>query len=164
MPLPMLKALLAPLPQLASIIVGLEGEPLCHPHFFEALDIMSSRTESLCIVSNGSLIDRQIATRLAAYPVGTFVLSIDAGDDASYRLFRKGGELRSFKKNGTALAEQLGDRLWLHAVLFAENLDSLATLPDVAMPTRRPATPPERLRNFIVKTLSISPAKGPFQA
>lgn len=77
---------------------GLEGEPLRHPHFFDALDVMSSRTDSLCIVSNGSLIDRQIATRLAAYPVGTFVLSIDAGDETTYRLIRKGGELRSFKK------------------------------------------------------------------
>lgn len=70
---------------------------------------MSSRTDSLCIVSNGSLIDRQIATRIAAYPVGTFVLSIDAGDEVTYRLIRKGGERRSFPKNGAARAEQLGD-------------------------------------------------------
>lgn len=132
MPLPMLKALLAPLPQLASIIVGLEGEPLCHPHFFEALDSMATRTDCLCIVSNGSLIGREIATRLAAYPVGAFVLSIDAGDETTYRRFRKGGELRSFKRNGAILAEQLGDRLRLHAVLFAENLKSLASLPDIA--------------------------------
>lgn len=132
MPLPALKALLAPLPRLASILIGLEGEPFCHPQFFDALDIMAANTDSLSIVSNGSLINHEICKRLSDYPIGSFALSIDAGDEANYRRFRKGGELRTFKKNGATLAEQLGNVVCLHAVIFAENLDSLPLLPDVA--------------------------------
>lgn len=132
MSLSMLKTLISPLPQLASIIVGLEGEPFCHPHFFEALDLMATRTNNLRIVSNGSLISPGVARQLSAYPIGSVVLSIDAGDEATYRRFRKGGDLRNFKRIGATLAEQLGDRLLLHAVLFAENLNSLASLPDIA--------------------------------
>lgn len=132
MPLPLLKSLLEPLPQLASICIGLEGEPFCHPRLFDALDMVAAHADCLNIVSNGSLVDGEAAERLCRYPLGSLALSIDAGDEAAYRRFRQGGELRVFMKHGATLAGRLGPRMCLHTVVFAENLDSLARLPDVA--------------------------------
>ena len=132
MPLPLLKSLLAPLPQLASVCIGLEGEPFCHPRLFEALDMVASHADCLNLVSNGSLVNGETAERLCRYPLGSLALSIDAGDEAAYRRFRQGGDLRVFMKNGARLAGRLGPRVCLHTVVFAENLDSLARLPEVA--------------------------------
>lgn len=132
MPLPLLKSLLTPLPQLASISIGLEGEPFCHPCFFDALDIMSAHADQLNIISNGSLLDVESCKRLSEYPIGSFALSIDAGDEAAYRRFRKGGELGIFQTNGATLVEQLGDRVGFHTVIFAENTESLTRLPELA--------------------------------
>lgn len=132
MPLPLLEALLAPLPRLTSIVIGLEGEPLCHPRLFDALDCMATRADRLSLISNGSLLDAETCKRLSGYPIGFFALSIDAGDDIAYRHFRKGGELATFRKNGRALVERLGERVCLHAVVFAENMESLSRLPEVA--------------------------------
>lgn len=132
MPLSLLKSLLDPLPQLASVCIGLEGEPFCHPRLFEALDMVAAHADCLNIVSNGSLVDGEAAERLCRYPLGSLALSIDAGDEVSYRRFRQGGELRVFMKNGARLAGRLGPLVCLHTVVFAENLDSLARLPDVA--------------------------------
>lgn len=132
MPLPLLKSLLGTLPHLASVCIGLEGEPFCHPRLFDALDMVAAQADCLNIVSNGSLVDGEAAERLCRYPLGSLALSIDAGDEAAYRRFRQGGELRVFMKHGATLAGRLGPRVCLHTVVFAENLDSLARLPDVA--------------------------------
>lgn len=163
MPLPLLKSLLAPLPQLASVCIGLEGEPFCHPRIFDALDMVAAHADCLNIVSNGSLVDGEAAERLCRYPLASLALSIDAGDEAAYRRFRQGGELRVFMKNGARLAGRLGPRVCLHTVVFAKNLDSLARLPDVAAEMGVSSISLQQLRPTAgSRQRNVHPAKGEF--
>lgn len=129
MPLPLLKSILQPLPQLANICIGLEGEPFCHPQFFKALDICENKADNLIIVSNGSLITRKIAQSLANYPIGKLILSIDAPDEITYRYFRRGGSLKTFLKNASILVDILGETIQFHVVVFEENIHVISHLP-----------------------------------
>ncbi|UTF51821.1 radical SAM protein [Desulfomicrobium sp. ZS1] len=132
MPLSLLDAILNQLPTLANITVGLEGEPFCHPSIFQALDMMAQKSDRISIVSNGSLLTPSVCRTLSAYPITLFALSIDAADTAAYAKFRVGGNLQTFKKHGACLAEYFGDAVRLHTVMFAENLDSIFQMPQVA--------------------------------
>lgn len=132
MPLSLLGSILKQLPTLANITVGLEGEPFCHPQVFQALDLMAKKSDSISIVSNGSLLTNAICRTLSGYPITLVALSIDAADTKAYAKFRTGGNLQTFKKNGSYLAEYLGNAVRLHTVMFSENLDSITQMPQVA--------------------------------
>lgn len=132
MPLSLLDTILKQLPTLANITVGLEGEPFCHPQVFQALDLMAQKSDSLSIVSNGSLLSNAVCRKLAGYPISLLALSIDAADAEAYAKFRAGGNLQTFQKNGSCLAEYLGNAVRLHTVMFSENLDSIIQMPQLA--------------------------------
>ncbi len=132
MPLGLLEKIMGDMPRLASIIIGLEGEPFLHPRIFDALDILASRADGLTLVSNGSMLTGEICGHLARYPVREFALSIDAGSPEAYAKFRRGGNLAAFMANGTRLVERMGAAVRLHATVFAENLPFLDSIPKVA--------------------------------
>lgn len=61
-----------------TIILG-GGEPLCWPHFFRLIE--SHRWCTFIVYTNGTLIDRRVAERLARAPHVVMAVSID-GDEA----------------------------------------------------------------------------------
>lgn len=132
MPLQMLADILKLLPRLNAVVIGLEGEPFCHPDIFEALDIITSHTGHINIVSNISLINKSICQRLQEYPISCFTISCDAADSKNYEAFRKGGSFNKFIKNAALVSDYFKEACMLHSVVFQENLISLENIPTLA--------------------------------
>lgn len=57
------------------------GEPLCNPHFFEILDLIQKDSDriSFCILTNGTLITREIAEKIASYHPQYVQVSLEGG-------------------------------------------------------------------------------------
>lgn len=132
MPLELLRNTINVMPKLRSIILGLEGEPLCYPWLIEALDIIKTKTDSIQIVSNGSLITKEFCLYIKDYPISRIALSIDADNEAAYSIFRKGGNLLTFIKNCKMLVDSWEGNIIFHSVIFNENLQFLSGLPSLA--------------------------------
>ncbi len=132
MPLKLLSSIIEHMPILANVIIGLEGEPFCYPHIFQALDIIATKADTISLVSNASLLTKSVCDSLKPYPISLFALSIDADNDVLYEKFRLGGKLDIFKKHGAYLAQCLGDVVRLHTVIFTENIEGVAMMPKFA--------------------------------
>lgn len=131
MDLALLAKILKPLPRLARIIIGLEGEPLLHTQFFKAIQLMAGHADQLLLITNGSLLNEEYSKFLLQFSVPYLLLSIDAADEKNYARFRKGGSLDQFLRN-VDMALSLGHKAVLHATVFRENLESLLDLPALA--------------------------------
>lgn len=133
MPISLLQNVLKDMPHLASILIGLEGEPLLHKQIFQAFDIMSQYTDSLILFTNGSRLTSSMCHTLNSYPVRKIFLSIDAADDEGYSKYRSGGTLDLFKRHAESAVQILGsEKIQLHATVFHDNLISVQGLPKLA--------------------------------
>lgn len=132
MPLALLEQAMNAMPRLGSVILGLEGEPLCYPWLMEALDIIRLKTDNIQFVSNGSLVTERFCQSLKEYPVSVFALSIDADNESSYAKFRTGGNLETFMQSCKMLVDKWGGNIIFHSVIFNENISCLAGLPALA--------------------------------
>lgn len=132
MPLYLLERILADMPILDRVVIGLEGEPFCYPYFFQALDIIRPKTDSFALVSNGSLLTKERCRRLEEYPVSSLSLSIDAADALTYARLRSGGDFTTFKKHAAQTVHHLGKIVSLHTVIFAENSHTVPDMPQLA--------------------------------
>lgn len=130
MPLSLLRRILTALPDLAGIIVGLEGEPLLHPEFSGILDLAALHCGGITLITNGSLVNVDVCRALAQLSSSCVFLSIDAAGAALYEKLRKGGNLSLFMRNADMLAKAA--RCLFHATVFRQNLDSLTGLPALA--------------------------------
>lgn len=130
--LTLLSDILYDMPILSSIIIGLEGEPFCYQNFFEALDIMRDKTDTFNIVSNGSLLNKTTCASLKNYPISSFILSLNAGDEYEYSKFHPGGNFRIFKKHTEYLLKYIENNVYIHSVIFKENISSILLIPKVA--------------------------------
>lgn len=131
MDLGLLAEILKPLPKLARIVIGLEGEPLLHKQFFNAIPIMAAHANELVLITNGSRLNEEYSKFLLRFSLPYMLLSIDAADEENYARFRRGGSLGQFLKN-VSLAVALGHKAILHATVFRENLEALLELPALA--------------------------------
>ena len=133
MPISLLQNILIKLPYLASILIGLEGEPLLHKQIFQAFEIMSQHTDSLILFTNGSRLTSSVCQTLNKYPVRKIFLSIDAANDEDYTKYRSGGTLDLFKRHAEYAVHILGsEKIQLHATIFHENMSSVQDLPRLA--------------------------------
>ena len=130
MPLAFLRRILEPLPRLAGIIIGLEGEPLLHPEFVKILDLCASHAKRIVLITNGSLVTSEISLEVARLPSKFVFLSIDAADAVLYEQLRSGGNFFKFLRNAEDLARD--SPCLLHATVFKQNLESLIQLPGLA--------------------------------
>jgi wyosine [tRNA(Phe)-imidazoG37] synthetase (radical SAM superfamily) len=67
------------------IFLHVMGEPLLHPELFEILDYGHMLGLSFCLVTNTSLLNPQIVTRLIESKIEGVVLSLNACDEESFR-------------------------------------------------------------------------------
>lgn len=130
MPVKYLQEVLGGLPLLAGIIIGLEGEPLLHPHFLEVIKEAAGHARNIVLITNGSLITEAVCKALEDLPSCQIFLSIDASDADLYHQLRAGGSFENFKKNARRLAQTVP--CLLHATVFRQNLASLTKLPQLA--------------------------------
>lgn len=131
MSISLLKHLLANMPRLSRIIIGLEGEPFLHTNFADVIGIISSHCREIVIISNGSILDYSYLSVLTRYNVTQLILSIDAGDAEHYQKFRQGGNLNIFRQHTKSLLSA-GIYATFHATVYKENLSSLLLLPKLA--------------------------------
>ena len=69
------------------------GEPLVSPHFFAIAEALGAAGVRLKIETNGQRFDDTVARRLAALPVRSIQVSLDADTEAVYARQRPGGSL-----------------------------------------------------------------------
>lgn len=119
----------------SSLIFAHQGEPFCHPHILEALELATDYCDNLSIASNGSLLSPSVITRLRPMVFSNFFLSVDAGDNETYAFMRRGGSLSTFLRNAGRLVDTLGDVVQFYAVICEQNLHSLKKLPILAAKT-----------------------------
>lgn len=70
------------------------GEPLVVPHFLALAERLGRSAVQLKIETNGQRLDEPIAARLAALPVRSVQVSLDADTEATYRRQRPGASLQ----------------------------------------------------------------------
>jgi MoaA/NifB/PqqE/SkfB family radical SAM enzyme len=101
------------------------GEPLCYPHLLEASRILHDGGVKLACLTNGALLDGEIAAFFAHNAVWVRV-SMDGWDDASYSRYRgvKDGEYTRIMRNMEAFAA-LGSScvLGVSLIVDADNAD-----------------------------------------
>jgi len=69
------------------------GEPLTVPHFFQLAEVLGTAKVQLKIETNGQQFDSTVAGRLAALPIRSIQVSLDADTQEVYERQRPGGSL-----------------------------------------------------------------------
>jgi MoaA/NifB/PqqE/SkfB family radical SAM enzyme len=69
------------------------GEPLVSAHFFAIAEVLGTAGVNLKIETNGQRFDAEVARRLAAWPVRSIQVSLDADSQEVYARQRPGGSL-----------------------------------------------------------------------
>jgi len=82
------------------------GEPLLRNELFQIIETMHRNNIKVYIISNGILLDEDIAKRFAALQVN-LMISIDGADKVSYERIRKGASFEKLKES-VALANRYG--------------------------------------------------------
>jgi radical SAM protein with 4Fe4S-binding SPASM domain len=109
------------------------GEPFLRKDIFEVLEEISARGFALHVLTNGTLIDRQRALRLAALGVQGVQVSVEGPERVHERIRGAGSFERAFKGIENLLAEGL--RVTVNATLWSLNADAASDL--VALAARR---------------------------
>lgn len=121
----LLKIVMINMPRLQSVIIGLEGEPLLYPYLNSALQIISNNTNSINIVTNGSLLDEKICLQLSHFPITSLAISIESGISSIYEHIRIGSNFKTFIKNCENAVKYCGDIVNFHVTIFKQNLPSI---------------------------------------
>ena len=80
------------------------GEPLLRGELFEIVEIIHQAKIKIYLISNGMLLNKDIARRLAELDV-KLMISIDGADKESYRKIRKGGSFEKLKESVAVATE-----------------------------------------------------------
>lgn len=104
------------------------GEPLARDDFFEIVDAFGSQGFGILLMTNGTMIDKVVADRIAESHIQTVGVSLDGIRADSHDLFR--GVRGAFQKTmkGIELLSERGVRLRLYTVLNRLNLGELKQL------------------------------------
>ena len=132
LPLAILEQVLNSCPPLQCVNFALEGEPLCHPQFWAAVDLAAQHAHSVALSTNASLLNKSLLSKLSAYTFSLITLSLAGSDKESYARFNCGGSFTRFMRNATDAVQTFGDVVCLHSVLMAQNLQAAERLPEVA--------------------------------
>lgn len=127
-PLHDLESLLADLAPSSQLLFALEGEPLCHPRFPEAIALAARYSQNIAIVSNGSLLNQDLLEALTPCPIARFSLSADSPDPDIFAKARKGLSLPAFLHKAALLARFLEKAAAFHVVITNRNVHTIADL------------------------------------
>ena len=64
------------------------GEPLVHPHWQEMMRLARGRQHRVELITNGLLVDAEVARALVDLGVAQVTVSVDGGDEAAYARMR----------------------------------------------------------------------------
>ncbi len=82
------------------------GEPLLRRELFDVLEIIRRKSIRVHLITNGMLLDRDTAQRLADLDVN-LMISVDGADSASYETIRRGASFEKLKES-VAVAGECG--------------------------------------------------------
>lgn len=114
------------------------GEPLLHPDIVEMVALAKTLRAKTELITNGLLLNREMADRLVSAGLDTLIISIDGTVPESYEAVRKGADLRKVQENVNALhASRRVHRcrtpeLGIEFVLMRSNIHELTKLPHLA--------------------------------
>jgi MoaA/NifB/PqqE/SkfB family radical SAM enzyme len=127
-------AVAAAFPYLKQVYIDAWGEPLLHPGFWEMVDIARAAGCSVGVTTNGTLIDEEVARRLAR-KVEVVGISIDGATAATYESIRPGAKFEDVVERVRALTtarNRFGSRgLPLVSLLFLKTRRNLHELPAI---------------------------------
>lgn len=97
------RAALENFPQLRTLALVGEGEPLMHKQFFEMASLARERGIRVMIVSNGSTLSASIVRKLCEHEVAYVAISIDSINAAQFSSSRVNGRLQQVLRGITRL-------------------------------------------------------------
>ncbi len=115
-------------------VIGFEvmGETLLHPRALDMMDYATRHIPKIALTTNGSLLSKRIADKIASLPMEEIFFSCDASDGDTYEQMRVNGSFSTFLRHISYLSGKTTARLNFNAIVFAHNLDSLLKLPKLA--------------------------------
>lgn len=127
-----LKRLLNGVGRVGTIMIGLEGEPLCHPDFTSMMELSAAYADRTVLITNGLLLNAYIVSVLNKYQVSSVMLSCDATTPETYRKLRRGGNIDVFINNARLLASSCNAKVCIHSVVTQDNWHELIRMPEFA--------------------------------
>ncbi|MHC1729386.1 MAG: radical SAM protein [Syntrophobacteraceae bacterium] len=116
---------------IATINMGCTGEVLIHPQFTRVIGETQDAVDNFDMLTNLSIKNQKVIEFVANHPqFKNITISCDAGDEDTYRRLRVGGEFGLVTKNAGILSKS-GKRLFMRAIVYKENRDSLLKLPEI---------------------------------
>ncbi len=125
--------LLRSLPRLRKVQIAGLGEPLCHPDLVGMIEQCKEKADEVELISNGLLLDGEIARHFLEVGLDRLILSIDGAEQETYRKVR-GGSLSKLLANLEALNELKKSRGGSHPqigcelVAMKDNIEELPAL------------------------------------
>lgn len=125
-------------PQVKTIALVGEGEPLMHKDFFEMAQMAKDRSIRVMIISNGSAFSQSVVKQLCETEVAYVSISIDSFDPATFARSRLDGDLEKVLR-GIRLLREYRDKngfkfpkIALKGTLFSHTIDQLPAIVDLA--------------------------------
>ena len=114
------------------ILILTGGEPLSHPHFFEIAQYAAGKGMRVVMGTNGTLITKEIATRLKQIPIARVGISLDFPNTEEQDEFR--GKSGAFKEAlaGLAYCREVGIPTQINSTITKLNVHYLDKLLDLA--------------------------------
>lgn len=125
-----LKHLLDGVGRVGTIMVGLEGEPLCHPDFPTMMSLCAKHADNIVLITNGLLLNADSVRVLNDCKVSSIILSCDATTSETYRKMRRGGNFDDFTKNARLLVASSNALISIHSVVTKDNWRELIRMPE----------------------------------
>jgi len=121
-------------PSLQTIAFWGIGEPLLHPHIMEMVALAKELGTNTELITNGVLLDREMADGLIEAGLDTLVVSVDGASPESQADIRGGADLRLIQENvkGLQVARRANSHdnpeIGIEFVLMRRNLSDLPEL------------------------------------
>ena len=124
-------------PHLESAMLGGFGEPLLHPDILAMAAALKERGLAVELVSNGTMLDEQMARGLLSAGLDRLWLSFDGAQDLTFERVREGTSFQAVVKNARRLRGLVreaghGPRLGIAFVVTRSNISDLKDLGKLA--------------------------------
>ncbi|MDW7673293.1 MAG: tungsten cofactor oxidoreductase radical SAM maturase [Bacillota bacterium] len=108
------------LPELQAVHLGGFGEPLSHPKILEYIKALKEKGLRVEMISNGFLLNEQVARRLVQLRLDKLAISLDSPEEASFNDIRLGGEFNQVVENISRLNSLKQELGWMKLELGIE--------------------------------------------
>jgi len=125
-------------PDVKTVALVGEGEPLMHKDFFDMAQIAKDRNIKVMIISNGSAFSQSVIKKLCETEVAYVSISIDSFDPATFAASRIDGDLGKILRGIRQLRDYRDangfkfPKIALKGTLFSHTIDQLPAIVDMA--------------------------------